>query len=494
MFINGEILVSGIDKDFFQEKFEFFHNNYAKIACVISYYPIQSNYNISNVDRIDLSCLYNLKLIKNAYNINFKTVIDSKFLHEMRECQSVFFSTIDRCCASTLPIENHKNYFYELLYFFKSFFENRIDIKNIFFSTTPHFPTEIVLFYVAKFLNLNIIILCRTDFNNQFFFRNDWRTIHFFDDDILFNDKKFNFNIDNDSKFVEYGKKLNKLSINNVLNNKLSRNIFYRYFYLIRFSFHVFKNKNLFSPFLLNSSVNLFSIIDLHLKRFNENIKLYYHYIKLSCKADLTANYIYFPLHFQPERSTDPEGIYFANQLVALELLSFYLPDNFKIYVKEHPRQFDPGTPDLRKLYARSIYFYNKIISLPNTFLVDINSESNQLIKNSVAVATITGSAGWEAILRGKPVFLFGKPWYSSCKSCFLINDKFDMINAINHVETSNFDKNMEHVSTFVKNIEGKTFDAFIGNVYFDGDEVTYEKLIHSFAKNLYLYISSLNK
>ena len=493
MIVDGKILVQGVDKDYFQDKFEIFHNKYKEISCVMSFNPLNSNYAISKVDRIDLSCLYNIKLIKNAYHINYTTVLDSKFLNLMNECQVSFFSTLDRCCAVPLSVSRQRFYFFELLYFFKSFFENKKDIKNIFFSTTPHFPVDIILFYVAKFFSLNIVILSRTDFNNQFFFRNDWQTIHSFDNYILFNNKKFNININEDSKFIKHSKNLNKLSINNLKTNKLNKNALKKYFYLIKHSVYVFKNKKDVSSILLNSEINLFTIIKLHFRRFNENYNLYNLYNKLSIKPNLSSEYLFFPLHFQPERSTDPEGMLFSNQLIVLELLRHSLPANIKIYIKEHPRQFDPLIPDLRKLHTRSESFYTKIINLPNTFLIDIDTDSNLLINSSKIVATITGSAGWEAMLRGKPAFIFGRPWYSSCKSCFIINEKLDIINAINTIENQNFEQNIENVKTFIKYIEGKTFDAFIGNVYFEGDKDAYIDLTQSFAKNLNLYLNSLN-
>ena len=41
------------------------------------------------------------------------------------------------------------------------------------------------------------------------------------------------------------------------------------------------------------------------------------------------------------------------------------------------------------------------------------NAENTiSLIKGSVAVATITGTAGWEALFHGKPVIAFGLAWY----------------------------------------------------------------------------------
>ena len=61
----------------------------------------------------------------------------------------------------------------------------------------------------------------------------------------------------------------------------------------------------------------------------------------ISVKPKLDENFLLFALHFQPERSTMPEGGIFNDQILALKLLSQNIPDNFIIYVKEHPRQFD---------------------------------------------------------------------------------------------------------------------------------------------------------
>ena len=47
-----------------------------------------------------------------------------------------------------------------------------------------------------------------------------------------------------------------------------------------------------------------------------------------------------FFLHFQPERTTLPEGYGFAQQLAAIIALDGALPEGTKLYVKEHPTTF----------------------------------------------------------------------------------------------------------------------------------------------------------
>jgi hypothetical protein len=179
--------------------------------------------------------------------------------------------------------------------------------------------------------------------------------------------------------------------------------------------------------------------------------------------------------------------------LIALELLRYSLPDSIIIYVKEHPRQFDALIPDLRKLNRRPGNFYNKIISLNNTFLININSDSNELISKSKIVATVSGSAGWEAILKGKPAFIFGRPWYSSCKSCFVISESLDIVKSLELINNISLDQYKNNLTMFIDSLEGKIFDAYIGDVYFVGDKKIYNRTIQEFARNLNLYLNSIN-
>ena len=71
-------------------------------------------------------------------------------------------------------------------------------------------------------------------------------------------------------------------------------------------------------------------------------------------KPDLSKKFIYFALHYQPERSTDPQSSYYSDQLIPLSILNNLVPDDYVIYVKEHPRQLNDNFPDIRKKHFRS--------------------------------------------------------------------------------------------------------------------------------------------
>jgi len=115
--------------------------------------------------------------------------------------------------------------------------------------------------------------------------------------------------------------------------------------------------------------------------------------------------FIYFPLHLDPEMTTVPLGGVFWNQLDAVQQLAVSLPANWTIVAKENPKQNG---------YARGMAFWHRLDRVPRTTLASRGVDSFRLIDGSRAVATVTGTAGWEALQVGKPVFHFGDAWYRS--------------------------------------------------------------------------------
>jgi hypothetical protein len=137
---------------------------------------------------------------------------------------------------------------------------------------------------------------------------------------------------------------------------------------------------------------------------------LNYNYAKhCEYSPDLTQKYIYFGLHYEPERSTNPDGHEFHDQVLALIKLRSILPDNVLIYVKEHPSQFYKS---MRGPQGRSPLFYAQLKNIRGVKLIGLNIHSMALSKNALFVSTITGSLGNEAAILGKRVLIFGDAWY----------------------------------------------------------------------------------
>jgi len=128
---------------------------------------------------------------------------------------------------------------------------------------------------------------------------------------------------------------------------------------------------------------------------------------KIEPKLEALKYWIFF-LHYQPERSTLPEGGLYFNQFEAILRLRSLLPMNETILVKEHPSTFRR----LADSRYRNSEFYRRISKLRNTFLVGFNHSSYDLVDKSMGVATITGKIAYEARCRGKPAIIFGEGKY----------------------------------------------------------------------------------
>lgn len=123
-------------------------------------------------------------------------------------------------------------------------------------------------------------------------------------------------------------------------------------------------------------------------------------------------DYVFLALHYQPERATVPMGGLFGDQLVIVDWLRAALPSGWKLYVKEHPWQLQPfGRGEVQ----RSSAFYQQLCRHENVVLVPRDLPTTELVRGARAVATVTGSVGWDALCAGIPVLLFGAAWYRDC-------------------------------------------------------------------------------
>ena len=140
----------------------------------------------------------------------------------------------------------------------------------------------------------------------------------------------------------------------------------------------------------------------------------------------LDCKFIYLALHYQPECSSSPMGGRFVEQHLIADMIAKNLPKGYRLYVKDHP---------LQKKHGRSEVLYEHIAALPNTYLIDREFSSFDLIENSMAVATMTGTAGWEGFLKGKPVLKFGNSFYQFAPGVFKIRTVRDVREALCQIE-----------------------------------------------------------
>lgn len=176
---------------------------------------------------------------------------------------------------------------------------------------------------------------------------------------------------------------------------------------------------------------------------YRQHKKTFRIYQKLCSKPDLSKKFIYYPLHMDPEASTLVREV-LSNQLTIIKWLSDYLPEGWRLLVKEHPAVF--SLLDKKNL-SESWYFYNSLTKyrsdtfyheLANTPKVEILSmdyHSEELIDKALAVATINGTVSIEAITSKTPVLLFGeKMIYPSYTGIYYIRSTADLIEALKNV------------------------------------------------------------
>jgi hypothetical protein len=114
---------------------------------------------------------------------------------------------------------------------------------------------------------------------------------------------------------------------------------------------------------------------------------------------DKNENYIYYTLHSAPEYSVNMQGNYWSDQIYNLEVIAKSIPGTWKLYTKEHPATLSDRT--------RPNNFFDKILKIPNVKILNTYEDMHEIISNARLVIVVVGTAGIEAILRGKPSIAF---------------------------------------------------------------------------------------
>lgn len=122
--------------------------------------------------------------------------------------------------------------------------------------------------------------------------------------------------------------------------------------------------------------------------------------------------FVFFALHYEPERTTNPEGGHFYNQYDALLTLRSALPEDCHLVVREHPSQFNRS---LRGFLGRSPLFYDVINQLPNTSLISHDYDRYDAMTRASITATVSGTVALEAACLGGKALVFGHPWFKGC-------------------------------------------------------------------------------
>ena len=141
----------------------------------------------------------------------------------------------------------------------------------------------------------------------------------------------------------------------------------------------------------------------------------------LSNISDLPKKFIYYPLHVNPESSTSGYAPLLDNQLFVVELLSKSIPHDHVLVVKDHYPMYG----------FRNRKFIKAILDLPNVILAVSALHSLRFIMESALTITITGTAGFEALMLGKKSLSFAEPFYRKLHPKSYISNIYDLSSII---------------------------------------------------------------
>ncbi|PWM47156.1 MAG: hypothetical protein DBX47_01050 [Clostridiales bacterium] len=214
-----------------------------------------------------------------------------------------------------------------------------------------------------------------------------------------------------------------------------------------------------------------------HFDRF----KFYFRYKKIKklfTPADYNKKYIYYPLHYQPEASTIVCAQKYEKQLIYIDHIAKSLPADTLLYLKEH----------YVLLGHKEISFYKEIKRYPNVVLVSPWDDGKKLIMNSQAVITLTGTAGWEAMLLRKPVILGGHIFFDNAPGIMQTNEIYqNYTSLIQSWEKPEREEIINYLCAYFRTLKQ-------GHVYAAIPECYTEENINNLADALIKEVDSLNE
>lgn len=125
-------------------------------------------------------------------------------------------------------------------------------------------------------------------------------------------------------------------------------------------------------------------------------------------------------LHYEPEKSTNPDGGENRDQLAFIRAVARQLPSDTMLVIREHPAQF---TLSKVGFAGRHPSFYEEVASVSGVLVADPSISNWELLDRSLLVFTVTGTIGLEALVTGRPVVHAGLPWYRGLPGTFHARD-----------------------------------------------------------------------
>ncbi len=335
---------------------------------------------------------------------------DRAILHSFSSAEPFIFGMITKHHPSFTEAEK-REFYRKLLKYWNGLFK-KLKPEAVIFPMAPHTAPDFIVYTLAKLAGIMTLMFYATDISDRMLFVEDFvtgsplllRTAE------AYRGRTFSC-MDLSPDLREYyrlhsgGNYIVPLSLRMYKKNFTGRQLLFRRWNIVIKSI---KDFSLFEK--------VFQYIVRHL---GDNLRREYR--RVATFPDLSVPFVYLPLQYQPEASTNPMGGLFMDQLYMVKVVSEALPKGWFIYVKEHPTQWRRQTNRFSAFRYKG--YYKACAELPNVKVVHMHTPTEILTARCMAVVTNTSSAGWESALRLKPTVTFGYPWYRFCPSVFQVND-----------------------------------------------------------------------
>lgn len=401
--------------------------------------------------------------IQSIYNLDLKHIPSNDTLPIDLGCLDASFSHFNILCdrASIVPYVSQlsrarffyvmKSHFFLLLQGYRKIF--------IYFESCPHYPAEYVLDICSSFHpNASKVYSHDTTLSNYFLMTknmedklnpSEWIKL----DDIAAksNDISLMDWLPSASKFVKRTIQSDSHNINTASTGSLSQfteNLNSSSFWLSslgpqqyleryssaidRIASNASENSGWNSGLLMCGRPDASSVRELYRQYIFKSFELLEYYGTICLSPELiyekARSSCFVPLHYQPERSTFPDGGCYFDQIRFIQEIRSKLNHKYPILVKEHPTQLVQSFPNPQCGLWRDKSFYRQILDIPNTYFVPLSISQHDLLFRSRLVATVTGTSGWQALMLGKKCIFGGFPWYGAHHNSFGLGT----INSIN--------------------------------------------------------------
>ena len=165
----------------------------------------------------------------------------------------------------------------------------------------------------------------------------------------------------------------------------------------------------------------------------------------------IDQQYVLFAAQFEPERTLCPDAGYFFDTLKFLKLIREGIPAEYKIVYKEHPSNF---RSPIRYDNNRLVELYLEILTtVSDVWFLDWREDQYRAIDGAKAVVTQTGTAAWEARVRGTPSLIFGDAWFRGCPGIAHAETSLDVSRYFDQLRGQKVDLTVESMRNYLSKL-----------------------------------------